>query len=375
MAGIYIHIPFCYKACHYCDFHFSTSLTLKTKLIDAICKELKLKNKYLGTQLVETIYFGGGTPSILEEKYIAKILKTIYKYFSISKFLECTLEVNPNDLTVGKTRSLIKLGVNRFSVGAQSFDDIQLKLLNRSHTSKQIERSIRLIQDLGVYNINIDLMYGTPNLKNKLWENNLMKAVSLNVTHMSCYCLTIEKGTVFHKMVNSGNLKIDSDDNIKLQFLTMRDILRRNNFVHYEISNFCIPSFESKHNSSYWKGKNYLGVGPSAHSFNGKKRHWNIKNNYKYIAALNNDNNYFEEEILTKKNIANEYILTNIRTNKGLARNILSRLTNNIEYSKLMSQLDKLINDRLIINKKDRFYLTQNGMILCDKITTDLFLA
>ena len=375
MAGIYIHIPFCKKACHYCDFHFSTSLTLKTKLIDAICKELKLKNKYLGTQLVETIYFGGGTPSILEEKYIAKILKTIYKYFSISKFLECTFEVNPNDLTVGKTRSLIKLGVNRFSVGAQSFDDIQLKLLNRSHTSKQIERSIRLIQDLGVYNINIDLMYGTPNLKNKLWENNLMKAVSLNVTHMSCYCLTIEKGTVFHKMVNSGNLKIDSDDNIKLQFLTMRDILRRNNFVHYEISNFCIPSFESKHNSSYWKGKNYLGVGPSAHSFNGKKRHWNIKNNYKYIAALNNDNNYFEEEILTKKNIANEYILTNIRTNKGLARNILSRLTNNIEYSKLMSQLDKLINDRLIINKKDRFYLTQNGMILCDKITTDLFLA
>ena len=375
MAGIYIHIPFCKKACHYCDFHFSTSLTLKTKLIDAICKELKLKNKYLGTQLVETIYFGGGTPSILDEKYIAKILKTIYKYFSISKFLECTFEVNPNDLTVGKTRSLIKLGVNRFSVGAQSFDDIQLKLLNRSHTSKQIERSIRLIQDLGVYNINIDLMYGTPNLKNKLWENNLMKAVSLNVTHMSCYCLTIEKGTVFHKMVNSGNLKIDSDDNIKLQFLTMRDILRRNNFVHYEISNFCIPSFESKHNSSYWKGKNYLGVGPSAHSFNGKKRHWNIKNNYKYIAALNNDNNYFEEEILTKKNIANEYILTNIRTNKGLARNILSRLTNNIEYSKLMSQLDKLINDRLIINKKDRFYLTQNGMILCDKITTDLFLA
>lgn len=375
MAGIYIHIPFCYKACHYCDFHFSTSLTLKTKLIDAICKELKLKNKYLGTQLVETIYFGGGTPSILDEKYIAKILKTIYKYFSISKFLECTFEVNPNDLTVGKTRSLIKLGVNRFSVGAQSFDDIQLKLLNRSHTSKQIERSIRLIQDLGVYNINIDLMYGTPNLKNKLWENNLMKAVSLNVTHISCYCLTIEKGTVFHKMVNSGNLKIDSDDNIKLQFLTMRDILRRNNFVHYEISNFCIPSFESKHNSSYWKGKNYLGVGPSAHSFNGKKRHWNIKNNYKYIDALNNDNNYFEEEILTKKNIANEYILTNIRTNKGLARNILSRLTNNIEYSKLMSQLDKLINDRLIINKKDRFYLTQNGMILCDKITTDLFLA
>ena len=375
MAGIYIHIPFCYKACHYCDFHFSTSLTLKKKLIGAICKELKLKNKYLGSQPVETIYFGGGTPSILEEKYIAKILKTIYKYFSISKFLECTFEVNPNDLTVDKTRSLIKLGVNRFSVGAQSFDDIQLKLMNRSHTSKQIERSIKLIQDLGVYNINIDLMYGTPNLKNKLWEDNLMKAVSLNVTHMSCYCLTIEKGTVFHKMVNSGNLKLDSDDNIKLQFLTMRDILRRNNFVHYEISNFCIPSFESKHNSSYWKGKNYLGVGPSAHSFNGKKRHWNIKNNYKYIDALNNDNNYFEEEILTKKNIANEYILTNIRTNKGLARNILSGLTNNIEYSKLMSQLDKLINDNLIINKKDRFYLTQNGMILCDKITTDLFLA
>ena len=272
MAGIYIHIPFCYKACYYCDFHFSTSLKLKTELIGAICKELKLKNKYLGSSPVETIYFGGGTPSILGEKYIAKILKTIYKYFSISNSLECTFEVNPNDLTVDKTRRLIKLGVNRFSVGAQSFDENQLKLLNRSHTSNQIERSIKLIQDLGVNNINIDLMYGTPNLKNKLWENNLMKAVSLNVTHMSCYCLTIEKGTVFHKMVNSGSLKLDSDDNIKLQFLTMRDILIRNNFIHYEISNFCIPSFESKHNSSYWKGKNYLGVGPSAHSFNGKKK-------------------------------------------------------------------------------------------------------
>ena len=375
MAGIYIHIPFCHKACYYCDFHFSTSLRLKTELIGAICKELKLKNKYLGSVPVETIYFGGGTPSILEEKYIAKILKTIYKYFSISNSLECTFEVNPNDLTVDKTRSLIKLGVNRFSVGAQSFDENQLKLLNRSHTSNQIERSIKLIQDLGVNNINIDLMYGTPNLKNKLWENNLMKAVSLNVTHMSCYCLTIEKGTVFHKMVNSGSLKLGSDENIKLQFLTMRDILKRNNFIHYEISNFCIPSFESKHNSSYWKGKNYLGVGPSAHSFNGKKRHWNINNNYKYIDALNNDNNYFEEEILTKKNIANEYILTNIRTNKGLKRSTLSRLTNNIEYNKLMSQLDKLVNDSLVINKKDRFYLTQNGMILCDKITTDLFLA
>ena len=375
MAGIYIHIPFCHKACYYCDFHFSTSLKLKKELIGAICKELKLKNKYLGSLPVETIYFGGGTPSILEEKYIAKILKTIYKYFSTSDSLECTFEVNPNDLTFDKTRSLIKLGVNRFSVGAQSFDEKQLKLLNRSHTSKQIERSIKLIQDLGVNNINIDLMYGTPNLKNKLWENNLMKAVSLNVTHMSCYCLTIEKGTVFHKMVNSGSLKLGSDENIKLQFLTMREVLRRNNFIHYEISNFCIPSFESKHNSSYWKGKNYLGVGPSAHSFNGKKRHWNINNNYKYIDALKNDNNYFEEEILTKKNIANEYILTNIRTNKGLKRSTLSRLTNNIEYNKLMSQLDKLVNDSLVINKKDRFYLTQNGMILCDKITTDLFLA
>ena len=374
MAGIYIHIPFCFKACYYCDFHFSTSLNSKDQIISAICKELQLKRNYFDSGSIETIYFGGGTPSILDISDLEKILNTIYKNFNILTSLECTLEANPNDLTKKKIISIIDLGINRISLGGQSFNDKQLKKMNRTHTSSQIESSIKLLQDLGLENINLDLMYGLPDLKYDSWKKDLKKSIDLGVTHLSCYCLTIEKGTVFDKMVKKGSIKIDSDETIKSQFLIMREILMSNNFNHYEISNFCKPSYESKHNISYWNGMKYLGIGPSAHSYNGKKRHWNVNNNFKYISAIKNREVFFEEEVLSRENIINEYILTRLRTSKGVSLNKLSQLTDKKQYNKLANQMYNFTNESLLFYEKERFFLTEEGMILCDKITSDLFL-
>ncbi len=374
MAGIYIHIPFCFKACYYCDFHFSTSLNSKDQIISAICKELQLKRNYFDSGSIETIYFGGGTPSILDSSDLEKILNTIYKNFNILTSLECTLEANPNDLTKKKIISIIDLGINRISLGGQSFNDKQLKKMNRTHTSSQIESSIKLLQDLGLENINLDLMYGLPDLKYDSWKKDLKKSIDLGVTHLSCYCLTIEKGTVFDKMVKKGSIKIDSDETIKSQFLIMREILMSNNFNHYEISNFCKPSYESKHNISYWNGMKYLGIGPSAHSYNGKKRHWNVNNNFKYISAIKNREVFFEEEVLSRENIINEYILTRLRTSKGVSLNKLSQLTDKKQYNKLANQMYNFTNESLLFYEKERFFLTEEGMILCDKITSDLFL-
>ncbi len=375
MAGIYIHIPFCLKACHYCDFHFTTSFKTKDAIISAIIQELFFRKEYLNGDTIETIYFGGGTPSVLEVADIEKILRIIYKYFDISKNVECTLEANPNDLKKEKVITYIKLGINRISLGGQSFDDDQLKKLNRTHTSNDVEVSIKLIQDLGIENINLDLIYGIPGMNIKSWEKDLKKAVDLNVTHLSCYCLTIEKGTVFHKMVKQGNLKLDTDLNIKSQFIIMRNFLIGHGFNHYEISNFSKPTYESKHNSSYWNGNKYIGVGPSAHSFNGKKRQWNIKNNMKYIIALKNKKSFYNEELLTEKDIINEYILTSLRTSKGISLKKLNSITNEIEYTDLLKQMHALADFSLLYFKQDNFCLTQEGMILCDKITSDLFLV
>ena len=279
MAGIYIHIPFCLQACNYCDFHFSTSLKTKNKIISSIIHELILRKNYLKNDIIETIYFGGGTPSILESSELDKILECLFKYYNVSPFPEVTIESNPNDLNKKKIKNLISLGINRLSLGGQSFNDSQLKILNRTHSSFDVENSIKIAQELGINNINLDLIYGLPKLSVKDWEEDLNKAISLNVTHLSCYCLTIEKGTVFFNKLKKGTLKVASDKNKTDQFLLMRKILINENYIHYEISNFCKQNYRSKHNSSYWNFQKYLGVGPSAHSFNGKIRQWNISNN------------------------------------------------------------------------------------------------
>ena len=375
MAGIYVHIPFCNKACYYCDFHFSTSFRTKDQIIASIKKELNLRKDYLNPNKVKTIYFGGGTPSILNKMELNYILSTINEYFSICQDSEITIEVNPNDITMQKIKDYISLGFNRISIGGQSFCDNQLSKLNRTHTSTDLINSIKIAQDGGIENINLDLIYGLPGLKNEDWIKNLQKAVDLEIPHLSCYCLTIEKGTVFHKMLKNGDLKMDSDQKIKSQFLIMRTFLIKHNFNHYEISNFSKNKYESKHNISYWNGDKYLGVGPSAHSYNGSSRHWNVSNNMKYINALETNSSFFEKEVLTRKNIINEYILTSLRTNKGLnAKRLLDTLKIK-ERSVVINQINYFIKHSLIEKKQNTFFLTEEGMILCDKITSDLFLV
>ena len=375
MAGIYIHIPFCLQACNYCDFHFSTSLKTKNKIISSIIHELILRKNYLKNDIIETIYFGGGTPSILESSELDKILECLFKYYNVSPFPEVTIESNPNDLNKKKIKNLISLGINRLSLGGQSFNDSQLKILNRTHSSFDVENSIKIAQELGINNINLDLIYGLPKLSVKDWEEDLNKAISLNVTHLSCYCLTIEKGTVFFNKLKKGTLKVASDKNKTDQFLLMRKILINENYIHYEISNFCKQNYRSKHNSSYWNFQKYLGVGPSAHSFNGKTRQWNISNNSKYINSIKDNEVFYEEEVLTRNNIINEFILTSLRKIEGISNKKLKEITSHKEYANFKLQINDLVNRSLIFEKNDYYSLTEQGMILCDKITSDLFLV
>ena len=375
MAGIYIHIPFCLQACNYCDFHFSTSLKTKDKIISSIINELILRKNYLKNDIIKTIYFGGGTPSILESSELAKILECVFKLYNISPDPEVTIESNPNDLNKKKIKNLISLGINRLSLGGQSFHDSQLKSLNRTHSSFDVEKSIKTAQELGINNINLDLIYGLPKLSVKDWEVDLNKAISLNVTHLSCYCLTIEKGTVFFNRLKKGILKVISDKQKTEQFLLMRKILTNENYIHYEISNFCKQNYRSKHNSSYWNFQKYLGVGPSAHSFNGKTRQWNISNNSKYINSIKNNEVFYEEEVLTRNNIINEFILTSLRKMEGISNKKLKEITSQKEYTNIKLQINDLVNRSLVSEKNDFYALTEQGMILCDKITSDLFLV
>jgi len=375
LAGIYVHIPFCNKACHYCDFHFSTSFKTKDQIINSINKEIHFRKDYLGAENINTIYFGGGTPSVLDKVDLESILNNINQCFFISHNPEITIEINPNDVSNQKIIDYMSLGINRVSIGGQSFCDQQLAKLNRSHTSDDVINCVKLIQDAGITNLNLDLMYGLPGMSNKSWQENLKKAVDLEITHLSCYCLTIERGTVFHKMVKDGNLKIDTDQKIKSQFLIMRKFLIKNHFDHYEISNFSKKKYESKHNTSYWNRDKYLGLGPSAHSYNGKERHWNISHNIKYIKALETGVSFFEEEVLTKKNIINEYILMGLRTNKGVSFQKILPMLNRKEKLNMFNQINNFSKQSLIDIKENYFFLTENGMILCDKITSDLFLV
>jgi len=375
LAGIYIHIPFCLQACNYCDFHFSTSLKTKNKIISSIIHELILRKNYLKNDIVETIYFGGGTPSILDNTELAKIIECVFKHYNIFNNPEVTIESNPNDLNKKKIKNLINLGFNRLSLGGQSFNDSQLKSLNRNHSSIDVENSIKTAQELGINNINLDLIYGLPNMSIGDWEEDLNKAISLNVTHLSCYCLTIEKGTVFFNRLKKGILKVVSDKKKTDQFMLMRNILINANYIHYEISNFCKQNYKSKHNSSYWNSQNYLGVGPSAHSFNGKTRQWNINNNSKYINSIKNNDVFYEEELLTRKNIINEFILTSLRKIEGLSNKKLKEITSQKEYINIKLQINDLVNRSLISKKNNYYALTEQGMILCDKITSDLFLV
>jgi oxygen-independent coproporphyrinogen-3 oxidase len=375
MSGIYIHIPFCKKACNYCDFHFSTSLQNKGLLVNSILSEIDERINYLANKKIESIYFGGGTPSLLSEKETFLILEKIYKLYHVSKDVEITLECNPDDLTDEKLKELKRLEVNRLSIGLQSFDDEELIWMNRAHTAKESESSVKRAQDRGFENITIDLIYGSKfsNLAN--WKKTLDKAIALDVKHISSYNLTIEEKTKLgHDFKLKKEVAIDDEKSSEL-FLEMINRLEKNNFIHYEISNFGKEGFFSLHNSNYWKGEHYLGLGPSAHSFDGVSRQWNVSNNNNYIKQISEKNeSYFEKEILTENERFNEYILTSLRTIWGIDLNYLSANFNTEFVKHYLNQIEKYIKQETVVINNTTYTLTEKGKLFADKIASELFI-
>jgi oxygen-independent coproporphyrinogen-3 oxidase len=373
MAGIYIHIPFCKQACHYCDFHFSTNQETRSELVQAILKEIKIQKDYLHGEPIQTIYFGGGTPSVLEANELHSILESIHSTHRVVEGLEVTLEANPDDLTLTKLNELSRLGINRLSIGIQSFHSEMLTFLNRAHDSATAIRSFNEAREAGFKNISIDLIYALPGESEIQWRADIKQAIALKPEHLSCYALTIEEKTVFGKWSATGKLKATDDETAAQHLEILMDELEREGFEHYEISNFSKPGFYSKHNSSYWKQKKYLGIGPSAHSYNGSSRQFNINNNNLYIRSLKNDLISFEKEELSQENMINEYILTTLRTAWGTD---LKRLKQDFGYDLLIENTDYLSNvfkDKLAILEADVLRLTRKGKLLADKISSDLF--
>ena len=374
MSGIYIHIPFCKQACNYCDFHFSTSLKLKSSLIDSVLAEIDLRFSYLENKNIETIYFGGGTPSLLSEKELFLILEKLYKNYKISSNAEITLEANPDDLSIEKLKELKRLEINRLSIGLQSFNNEELIWMNRAHTATESEASVKRAQDKGFENISIDLIYGSKfsNLTN--WKKTLDKAIALDVKHISSYNLTIEDKTKLgHDVKVKKEIAIDDEKSSEL-FLEMIDRLEKNNFIQYEISNFGKENYFSNHNSNYWKGIEYIGYGPSAHSFNGVSRQWNISNNSLYIKNVTDKNEaYFEKEILSESDQFNEYILTSLRTIWGIDVAILNSKFNSEILNSFNKKIEAYILTDMVTFNNNKYVLTSNGKLFADKIASELF--
>ncbi len=372
MAGIYIHIPFCKQACHYCDFHFSTSITHKSELIHALQQEIKLQKEFLGGQTIETIYFGGGTPSLLQGEEIGQIMNTITELHTVSSAAEITLEANPDDLDLQKIRALRQTPVNRLSIGIQSFFDEDLSWMNRAHRSGQAESSVKRSQDAGFENITADLIYGYPLLTDQKWKHNLDKIFELNIPHVSSYSMTVEPRTALASFIKKKKQPQMNEDQSAEQFIELMDAMQMHGFEHYEISNFSRPDHYSRHNTNYWKGIKYLGIGPSAHSYDGQKRQWNIAGNAKYIEAIGSRTIPAEIEILTETNRLNEYIMTSLRTIWGLELEKLNQIARGAsDY--LLREAAKYFEKDWIYMQNETIYLTRTGKLYADHIASALF--
>lgn len=372
MAGLYLHIPFCKQACTYCDFYFSTNLTTKSALVKAIAKEIEIRYKYLNFNKLTSIYFGGGTPSLLSKTEFETIFESINKHFIYDNGSEITIETNPDDITKENLILWKKLNINRLSIGLQSFNDEELKWMNRAHNAIQSVNSVKMAQDAGFENITIDLIYGSKFQDLKTWESTLLQTVSLNTQHISSYNLTIENKTVLGIQHAKGKEPSINDELSSKQFLMLTDILTQNNFIHYEISNFGKPGFFAKHNSNYWLQKHYLGVGPSAHSFNGASRQWNIKNNNAYIKAIENNTDYFEKEQLSVKDRFNEYILTRLRTIWGCDVNEIKLLFGEEIQKHFLNIAQEKKND--LEETNGAYTLTTTAKLYADGIASDFFM-
>jgi oxygen-independent coproporphyrinogen III oxidase len=373
MAGIYIHIPFCRQACNYCNFHFSTSVKLQNDFLNALLKEISIRNDYIGDENVNTIYFGGGTPSILPVASINAIIEKLLEQFPVEAGAEITLEANPDDIDSDRLLSWKQSGINRLSIGVQSFYERDLKWMNRAHDDKQALNSVLLAQRYGFSNLSIDLIYGTPGLNDNEWKNNLATATSLGVPHISCYALTVEPGTALADMIIKKKVQpVRSDDQAR-QFNIMSKYLLSNGYEHYEISNFAFPGMRSRHNSSYWNGSAYVGFGPSAHSFNGVSRQWNVANNALYINALKNGDVPSESELLDVTRRFNEYVMTSLRTMEGTDIDFAQNTFGDRTVDTLLQNSIQFIERGWMEKMENRLVLTQEGKLFADGIASDLF--
>ncbi len=373
MSGIYIHIPFCKQACHYCDFHFSTSTKKKEDMVLALAKEMELRKDEFQNEVVETIYFGGGTPSVLSIDNIRFLIHSVYQNYDVIENPEITLEANPDDLDGETILQFANSPINRLSIGIQSFFEDDLQLMNRAHNSEEAKKCLAFATQY-FDNISIDLIYGMPNMSNEKWLQNIETAISYNIPHISSYALTVEPKTALHKMIKTGTISSLDDDLVKQHFHILIDKLHENGFVHYELSNFGKPNYFSKNNTAYWLGKKYIGIGPSAHSFNGESRSWNVSNNSLYLKAIAENKLPSESEILSKTDQYNEYIMTGLRTIWGVSLVKIETEfgSNYLDY--LNQQADKYISDNLLKVENNILKTTIKGKFLCDGIASDLFL-
>ena len=382
MSGIYIHIPFCKQACHYCDFHFSTSMKKKDEMVLALAKEIRMRKKEFENEVIKTIYFGGGTPSILQISDLRFLIDEVHKNYTVSENPEITLEANPDDLISlsvrAQSRTIFEdyksIGINRLSIGIQSFFDDELTMMNRAHNSAEAKKCL---EEATKYfdNISLDLIYGIPAMSNEKWRQNIETALSFGIPHISSYTLTVEPKTALNKLIQTGKIAKPQDEVAEAHFQILVETLEKNDFIHYELSNFGKESYFSKNNSAYWLGKKYLGIGPSAHSYDGISRSWNVSNNTIYLKSLAENKLPSETEILSKTDRYNEYIMTGLRTIWGVS---LDRIENEfgttyLEY--LTNQAQKFLEDNLLSIEENVLKATKKGKFLTDGMASDLFLV
>ena len=373
MAGIYLHIPFCKQACNYCDFHFSTTMKMKVDFVKAIIQEIELRKDVFANKFISSIYFGGGTPSLLSKEELDMIFEKLYKSFTINADAEITLEANPDDLNFDKILQLKDTPINRLSIGVQSFRDEDLKYMNRVHTAIEALNSIKVAQDLGFQNITIDLIYGTPGMSNEDWKYNLRKSFALNLPHISSYALTVEEKTPLYYQILKKNIDAVDEQQSANQFKILMDEMLSYGYEQYEISNFCKDNSYSRHNSSYWKKNHYLGLGPSAHSYFGNSRLWNVSNNVKYIKALSASRLPLSKENLNTQDMYNEYVMTSLRTKWGCSLIEIEKYYSRSYLNYFKVQIKGHEINGYIIENKGVYTLSEKGKLIADRITSDLF--
>jgi len=373
MSGIYVHIPYCRKACTYCNFHFSTQTGHKGAMVKALVREIAMQEQYLAANKINTIYFGGGTPSVLEEEEIKQIIDALRQQYSVESDAEITFEINPDDASPSNLAAWKKQGINRLSIGVQSFQEAELVFMNRSHSAQQSKDCIAMARAAGFENISIDLIYGSYETSNTIWQKNIETFLKLNIPHLSAYALTVEPKTKLSFEIAKGKLAEPNEAKTIEQFEILMDQMAQNNFEHYEISNFARPGWQAVHNSNYWTGQNYLGIGPSAHSFNGSSRQWNIANNIKYIEAIEKGDLPFELENLSPDNIYNEYVMTSLRTSNGCTRENITTRFKEQHLQAFDTAIKKQMAQGNIEQREQRFVLSRQGKFIANSVMADFF--